>query len=109
MLIERIKEAFQVGNIHKLENGIKYRIYCEPLWEDFIVVQNENELYLQFRAENAEDFESYFNQICMDLKNPQLIKDLWNSDNELWIRFNFCWEDEQAEFENFLKPFKRFI
>ena len=109
MVIETCETVFELETVQQVDNGILYRLYCEPLWEECTVVEREESVFLRFRAENAETFEDYFSRICLDLENPQLVSELYDSDNELWIEFSFRWTDDESEFKSYLERFKEFI
>lgn len=106
MIYEKI---FQLETVQEVNDGILYRLYCEPLWEECTVVEREESVFLRFRAENAETFEDYFSRICLDLTSPRLVNELYDSDNELWIEFSFRWTDDELEFRQYLSRFKEFI
>lgn len=109
MAIETIERIFELETVRTENDEILYRLYCEPLWEEFTVVEREESVFLRFRAENAETFEDFFNRSCLDLENPQLVNELYNSDNELWIQFSFRWTDDELEFRQYLSRFREFI
>ena len=58
----------------------------------------DEKITLSAKAEDATAFEDCMRSNGFDLSDPEINHELWSDVHELWINFNFVWDEDQEDF-----------